>query len=443
MDQTRRLRDAVGLLRETKNRFERRAALAPEQVADLRRDGIAVCVERSAIRIFADEEYAAAGANVVEDASDCRLVVGVKEVQANRIRPGQSVMCFSHTIKGQQHNMGLLRAVLEWGATLIDHEAIVDERGVRQVTFGRYAGLVGGHEALWALGHRMAALGVVTPLADLKNAIAFDGLADMVASTGDVLRRLAAHGLGALVVVVTGEGRVSRGALEYFDRIGAKPIDVAEAAALRSRPERGLGEAVRVLHLRDRDVYARAGAQGAFDFADFVRHPELYACTAPMYLPYARALVNGSYWDAPFPRVLDASAARRMLDNGTLPWVLADLACDLRGGIEWTVRTTESDAPAFVFDPKRERATVGLQGDGVAIVAVDNLPCALPRDASADFSRALAPFVRTFFRADAGAPGAGGLPPALHTAVVAARGALTDAHRHLADCVEMRAPASS
>ncbi|MBK8697476.1 MAG: hypothetical protein IPN17_35780 [Deltaproteobacteria bacterium] len=208
------LRDAIGILRETKNKWERRVPLVPQEVRGLVAGGIAVRVERSPTRAIEDAEFAAAGATLVDDATDCRFIIGVKEVKASQVKPGQAVMCFSHTIKGQSHNMPLLAHFMKQGATLIDYEVIVDDAGVRQVAFGRYAGLAGAHETLWTLGHRLAALGHPSTLSGLRHAVEYHDLAEMVAHTRELLAELRKEGPEALapfVVAVTGEGRVSQG----------------------------------------------------------------------------------------------------------------------------------------------------------------------------------------------------------------------------------------
>ena len=425
------LRDAIGILRETKNKWERRVPLVPAEVRGLIAAGIAVRVERSATRAIVDAEFAAAGATLVDDATDCRFIIGVKEVKTAQVRPGQTVMCFSHTIKGQTHNMPLLAHFLKEGATLIDYEVIVDDAGVRQVAFGRYAGLAGAHETLWTLAHRLAALGQPSVLTSLKHAVEYHDLAEMVAHARELLTELRKEGPAALtpfVVAVTGEGRVSHGALEYFELVGAIPCTVSEAIALPTdSPD---DRTLRVLHVKDAELFVTAGTR-RFDFGAYLAHPERYFNVGAMYLPYCRALVNGLYWDARFPRLLDDSTLRRMLRDRTLPVALGDVACDIDGGIEWTVMATQNDEPAFVYDPATGRATVGVTGEGAAIMAVDNLPCALPRDASFDFSRALVPFIRAFYEARYES-GVAGLAPALQNAVVVAAGKLTPRHQGLA-----------
>ena len=424
------LRDALGILKETKNRFERRVPLIPEELKQLIAEGIEVRVERSPNRAFEDHEFEAVGCVMVDDATDCRFIMGVKEVKTSQVKPGQTVMCFSHTIKGQSHNMPLLQHFLDVGASLVDYEVVVDDQGVRQVAFGRYAGLAGAHETLWTLGHRLRELGHDSALARLKHAVDYKDLRTMADETWEAveaLRREGPEAFSPLVVAVSGEGRVSRGALEYLEMVGAIPCTIDEAVKL---PAESPGDrTLRALHLLDSEIYERANRK-QFDFKDYVTNPGVYFSKLAMYLPYCVAYINGSYWDERFPRVLDDSTLRRMYANGTLPEVLGDVACDIDGGIEWTVMATQNDEPTFVYNPKTKGAKVGVDGEGVAIMSVDNLPTALPRDASVDFSKALIKVIRPFFKANL-RDGLGALTPAQQNAVVVAAGKLGPKHTGL------------
>lgn len=425
------LRDALGILKETKNRFERRVPLVPEQLKELLAEGIEVRVERSPNRAFEDHEFESIGCVMVDDATDCRFIMGVKEVKTSQVKPGQTVMCFSHTIKGQAHNMPLLKHFLDVGASLVDYEVVVDDHGVRQVAFGRYAGLAGAHETLWTLGHRLRELGHDSPLARIKHAVDYRDLREMTDDTWDAVEALRREGperFSPFVVAVSGEGRVSRGALEYLEMVGGIPCTIDEAVKL---PSESPGDrTLRVLHLRDSEIYERANRK-QFDFKDYVANPQLYVAKLAMYLPCTLAYINGSYWDERFPRVLDASTLSRMYANGTLPPVIGDVACDIDGGVEWTVMATQNDEPTFIFNPATRHGHVGITGDGVAIMSVDNLPTALPRDASVDFSKALIKVIRPFFRADLKG-GLDALTPAQQNAVVVAAGQLGPKHQGLA-----------
>lgn len=89
----------LGIRREDKNRWERRAPLAPPHVQHLTQNGIRVIVQPSNVRINTDEEYAEAGAEIAEDLSPCNVVLGVKEVPIAKLLPNRTYMFFSHTIK--------------------------------------------------------------------------------------------------------------------------------------------------------------------------------------------------------------------------------------------------------------------------------------------------------------------------------------------------------
>jgi alpha-aminoadipic semialdehyde synthase len=428
------LRDAIGIVRETKNRFERRVPLIPTHVAELVADGIEVRVERSPTRAFSDEEFSRAGATLVDDPWDARVVMGVKEVAPGCVRAGQTVLCFSHTTKGQPHNMPLLRRFMAEGASLVDYELITDDRKARQVAFGRYAGIAGAHETLWTLGHRLQALGRETPLTVLRHAVDYPGMTAMVTAAREALERWVHESRDSrrpVIFAVTGEGRVSKGALEYFTHVGARFVTLEDCIALRATATDVARDfALGVLPLRDAQIYLHAARP--FDFEHFREHPEQYVSTCAAILPYVDGVVNGSYWDARFPRLLDASALRRAFADGTIPLVLGDIACDIGGGIEWTVRATDNDAPAFVYDPHDGSARIGVLGAGVAVMAVDNLPCALSREASEEFSRALLPFVRPIFLARLERGPLDALPAALQSAVIVAAGRLTPRHAKLA-----------
>jgi saccharopine dehydrogenase (NAD+, L-lysine-forming) len=97
------------------------------------------------------------------------------------------------------------------------------------------------------------------------------------------------------------------------------------------------------------------------------------------------------------------------------------------------VRTTRPDDPVFVYDPATDSATDGVAGPGLVVMAVDILPSELPRDASADFSRALKPYVPAIARADYSKPfETVDLPPEIKRAVIVYHGQLTPDYAYLA-----------
>lgn len=408
---------SLGIRREDKSRWERRAPLTPSQVATLIAGGaLSVAVQPSARRIFADREYLAAGAALSPRLAGCRLLLGIKEVPPAAIRPRRVYLCFAHVIKGQACNMPALRRYLDLGSTLIDYECIADEAGRRLIGFGRYAGYAGIIDALWALGRRLAAEGVESPFAALQQARAYAGVAAAGrALAEEVGRRIRSSGVPPavhpLIVGFTGGGNVASGAQELFARLPVAEIAPRELARVASRGDR-LSR-----HLLYKVVLRRG------DRAGFARH-----------LPHLTVLVNGIYWQRGHPRLVTAADLEALYGRERPPRlrVLADLSCDLEGAIEATVRINSVGDPLYVYDPATRAATSGVAGRGPVVLAVDNLPAELPRDASGSFGEDLLPCLPQLAAADFSAPyEALALPPSLRRAVITHRGRLTPPFEHL------------
>ena len=208
----------LGIRREDKHEWERRVPLTPDAVARLCKDPeLEVVVQPSAIRVFADGDYAAAGAEVSEELAGCDVVLAVKEIPTALLRKGGAYAFFSHTIKGQAHNMPLLRRLMELDCTLVDYERIVDGKGGRLVSFGRHAGLAGMIDTLHVLGRRLAWLGHDTPFAQVRLAHQYESLAAAEEHLAGLARaRALPAALCPFVVGFAGYGNVSRGAQEVF-----------------------------------------------------------------------------------------------------------------------------------------------------------------------------------------------------------------------------------
>ncbi|MCP5115198.1 MAG: hypothetical protein GY953_30570, partial [bacterium] len=127
----------IGIRAEDKSRWETRAPLTPDDLWHLKQHhGVSCQVERSAHRAFGEEQYRAAGAEM-GDRLSCPVIVGVKEIPADKLEREKVYLCFSHTIKGQPANMPALKRLIELDSTLIDFERITDEQNRRLVFFGR------------------------------------------------------------------------------------------------------------------------------------------------------------------------------------------------------------------------------------------------------------------------------------------------------------------
>jgi alpha-aminoadipic semialdehyde synthase len=407
---------AIGIRREDKNRWERRVPLTPDHVEELVRDqGRRVVVQPSPIRVFPDAEYEAAGAEVREDLSDCRVILAVKEIPTDLLLAGKAYAAFFHVIKGQPQNMPMLRRLLELKCTVIDYERIVDRFGRRLIFFGRHAGYAGIVDGLWALGRRLAAEGIDSAFAGVRRAYEYPSVEEAARAIAEqVGQRIRDQGvdprLHPLVVGFTGGGNVSQGAQEVFDRLPVVEVLPGDLPTLAEDESLSRRAVYKVVFRRD-------------DRADFAR-----------WLPHLTMLVNGIFWPPDQPRLVTRADVAALWGGPEPPKlrVLADLSCDFEGSIEVTVRAATIDDPVYVVDAADGGVRDGVEGRGPVVLAVDNLPAEFPRDASEHFGDALFSFLHGMAVANYGAAFEHlALPAAILGAVVAHAGELTPAYRYI------------
>ena len=421
----------IGIRREDKNEWEARVPLIPKHVAQIvRHHGIDVTVQPSKIRAFPDQEYEAAGAEISEDLSGCDVVFAVKEIPVEQFVPGKTYIFFSHTIKGQKSNMPMLKLLMDRGCQLIDYEKITDHVGRRLIFFGRYAGLVGMINSLWALGRRLKHEGFDTPFSELRQTYTYD---DLNAARKEIVRvggRIEKEGLpaelGPLVVGFAGYGNVGRGAQEIFDLLPFKriaPGDLKPLMTSNGPPANLLYKLV----FKEEDMVEPVDPDHVFVLQDYYDRPERYRSKFEKYLPHLAVLVNAIYWDERYPRFVTQDYLEQAHETGGLRLkVIGDVTCDVGGSIECNLRSTDTGNPVYVYDPSARTATDGVQGRGVVVLATDNLPCELPKESSTAFSEVLIKFVPAIALADiSGRVEESGVPDEIERAVIVWRGKLT------------------
>jgi alanine dehydrogenase len=430
----------IGIRREDKNKWERRVPLIPGDIETLRaRHDLAFVVQPSPIRVYGDEEYVAAGAEVGEDLTRAGIVVAVKEVPLELLQARTAYLFFSHTVKGQRYNMPLLQRILDVGATLIDYERIVNEQNRRLIFFSLHAGYAGMVETLAALGRRLAAQGRPTPLQEIRPAHSYENLDSTKAHLGAIGARLAAEDDGAPIIIgMAGYGNVAAGCREMLACLPIREIRVEELPAAAAADRATMGPLVLVTFREEHMVEPRS-AEAHFVLQDYYQRPENYRGVFERHLPHLDVLVNSIYWDTPYPRLLTRKWARANWGPGKQPrlQVVGDISCDLEGAIELTTRPTMPDEPCYVAVPDSGEILPGVEGPGPAIMAVDNLPCEVPRESSEYFSRVLSEMIPALARADFRVGFESLLlPPHLKKAVIAHRGALAPDYRYLQEYLD-------
>jgi len=428
----------IGIMAEHKA-GEGRIPLTPAQIQELHQNhpDLQITVSPSNQRAFDDDEFTSLGIRTSGDLSEDNLVVAVKEIKTEDIRGGQSYLYFSHTIKGQEYNMPMLQHILDVGATLLDYELISDARDRRLVFFGRHAGLAGMVNSLWSYGQRMQVLGEETPFLKIKQAMNYKDLADIRNSISGLGDEIASwmQGRPALVIGITGYGNVSGGAQEIIDLLPLTEISAFEL--LNSDLSAFGGQIVKVV-FKEADMFEPIDDAKPFDLQDYFTNPGEYRSRFNPYLEKMDLLVNCIYWTTDCPRLITLEEIKQHYSGDPNLLVVGDITCDIDGSIQFNVGATPSSDPVYVYDVNAGKEISGFEGRGPLVMAVDNLPAELPREASEAFGTALRPFVYAMGACDYSQDYESlDLPPEVKKAVIAHKGLLTPRFEYLADSLNV------
>ena len=359
----------IGILREEKVPHDKRVAFTPVQCKYLLEEykNLKIAVQPSDWRAFTNDEYKAHGILLQEDLSDCDVLIGVKEVPKDTLIPNKKYLFFSHTIKKQPQNKSLLQTILKKNIQLIDYECLVDEHGQRVIGFGRFAGIVGAYNGLMAYG--------------LKYGLYTMKPANLCHDKKELFHELEKINLPNIKIIITGGGRVANGAIETLGALGLRKVTAYEFLHYSFR------EPVYVqLHSSD---YYQAKDASEWLAADFYRHPENYKSTFALPESYASAvdlLIHCTFWDPRAPVLFTKEDMRKPKFKLS---VIADVTCDIDGSIPSTTRATTIEDKFYGYNPIDEKIEEPFAPSTITVMAVDNLPCELPRDASDGFGKHL------------------------------------------------------
>ena len=351
----------LGIIRERKNPPDKRVVLSPEACKMLQKEypSLEIIVEPSPIRTFKDQQYKEAGIQL-GNVGDCEVLVGVKEVPIENLIPNKKYFFFSHTIKKQPYNRKLLQAVVENDIQLFDHEVLTNEQGQRVVAFGRYAGIVGAFNGIRAYG--------------LKKALFILPKAEDFVDQKALISALRKVDLGPARIVLTGKGRVGNGAKEMLDGMGIKELSADDF--LNNQYPHAVYTQIDVL-----DYNKRKDGQ-LKDKEDFFKNPQDYESDFMKYAESSDFFIAGHFFGDGSPYLFTREDAKRPEFKIE---VIADVSCDIDGPVASTIRPSTIEDPIYGYNPQTEEEDDYRKLGVITVMAVDNLPCELPQDASVGF----------------------------------------------------------
>lgn len=367
------------VIQERKSPPDRRVVLDPKSCKNLLSTfpSAELIIESSPIRAFSDMDYSSAGLEVVADVSAAEVLIGVKEVPIEALIPNKSYFFFSHTIKKQPYNRKLLQAILDKNITLYDHETLVNESNHRLIGFGYYAGVVGAYNGLRALGLKLNCF-ELPKATDLNDRAALNAQLDLLT-------------IPNVKIILTGSGRVGQGAKEILDHLNIKKVSVDQFL------NNSFKEAVYVqLDVLD---YCKRQDGTTLGKKDFFNYPEAYQSTFDRFTSVADFFIAGHFYGKGAPAFFTREQAKSPRFNLK---VVADISCDIDGPVACTIRPSTIDKPIYGYDAETETEVNFSNASAIAVMAVDNLPCELPKDASEGFGQTFVEkIIPAFFNQDA------------------------------------------
>jgi len=433
----------IGIRHEDKYKLERRAPLTPKHVARLvKQKKLDIIVQTSDKRVFTDDEYIHAGAKIAKDLKKCSVIFGVKEMPESFFEQEKTYVFFAHVVKGQPYNMDMLRRMMELKCNLIEYEKVVDEQGKRLIFFGRYAGMAGMINSLWALGLRLKEEGYSSNLVRLKQAHNYHSLIearDDISAIGQLIAENGIpHKLRPFVIGFTGYGNVSQGAQEIIGLLPVKEISPEKLLDLHKRKKLPDNMVYKVI-FKEEDLVEHIEGE-PFELHDYYANPQNYRSKFEKYIPYLSMLINCVYWDKRYPRIVTKEYLKKLFAKGNPRIkVIGDISCDVEGSVECTLKPTEIDDPIYIYNPDTEQITMGHKGHGMLVMAVDILPAELPRDSSDGFADVLVNFVKPIADADFEEHFDDlDLPKPIKKALILHKGELTPEYKYLEEFLEIR-----
>lgn len=354
----------IGIIRERKSPPDTRVPLNPQQCKKIvQNKNIELVVESSPDRCFSDEEYRSAGIQVVQAIEDCDVLLGVKEVPKDRLIANKHYFFFSHTIKEQEYNRGLLQAIIANNIKLTDYETITNEQNQRLIAFGKFAGMVGAHNAIYTYNQR-------NPKFDLNRMYQYDDYHAAKQAYQNIK-------IDPIKIVLTGSGRVANGSAMVLQDMGIQKVSPTDFVSEKYD--------VPVFTQISCFYYVRRKDGAAYErLEDFYENPKDFESDFHHFIPVADVMINGIYWDPAAPAFFTKEQMKSPDFNIK---VISDVTCDIapEASIPSTLHASTIADPIFGYDPYTEQVVSPHQDGVIDMTTIDNLPNELPKDASTAF----------------------------------------------------------
>ena len=357
---------------------ENRTPLVPNQIQTLISNfpNLKILVQPSNNRCFKDEEYSKAGAKIEEDISQSDIIFGIKEVEISKLIENKTYLFFSHTSKVRNDNSQtaqdaaiiykkkLLKEVLKKKITLIDYENIREESkdAYRYLGFGRFAGIVGCYNTL-NLYLKLQKKKLLPRAFEINS---YKKIQELISKPN----------FDKLKILQTGKGNVAKGSIEILKHANIKQI------SLNDFLNKKYDEAV-FCNISPREHVERNDGKGS-SYQDFMLNPHKYKSKAINYLRNTDMLITGHFWDPKFPKLFSLN----QISEFKKLKIIGDITCDVNGSIPTTIRSTSIAKPYYSIDINSMKE-IDLCNKGIAVMAVDNLPSELPREASEEFGNSI------------------------------------------------------
>ena len=395
----------IGIIKECKTPSDKRVVFTPSKCLAAKKlyPEVEFLIQSSDVRCYSDKEYSDLGFSVVDNVSSADVLIGVKEVPIDKLIANKKYFFFSHTIKKQPYNKNLLLSILHNKIELFDHETIVDKNNNRLIGFGYYAGVVGAYNAFRALG--------------LKNDSFILPKASELKDRKELNAELLKISIPDMKIVLTGKGRVGSGAKEILDFLQIKEVSISDY--LNKSFEEAVYIQIDVLNYNNRID------NQTLDRFDFYKNPSEYKSTFNKFSSTSDMFIAGHYYDKNAPNLITLEDVN--LDDFKIK-LIADISCDINGPIVSTIRSSTIKDPIYGYDPISNKEVDYNQPGSITVMAVDNLPCELPRDASESFGEMfITDVLPSFFNDDKDG--------VLQRSKMTSKGELTDKFSYLSDFI--------